>query len=479
MGTARRIYKNAMYLGTAEFVSKILQFVVMLYAARLLSQDNFGQFNFALSLSLIAVVLADFGINALLVREISRDKKSAGKYFFNAFLIKAVLSLATCFLIVAAVNVLEYPADAKHIVYIIWAFAILSTFTELFYSIFRAFEMMFYDALLKILRMALLTFSSLYVLFKGLGVAVFSYTFVFVEAIVVLLALFIAMKKFIRIEVVIDYSLVRFIIKRAFPFMLSAVFGAIYFFIGAVMLSKIKGDVEVAVFSAAYNIVLAILFIPTIYTNAIYPVLSRYYKEGRNELKTLYERSFKYLYIAGFPISIGLYLLADRIVYFLYGEAYLASVIALQVISLYIFIKFLNFHLGTVLSSIDRQGKRMFSQGIAALFNVLLNLLLIPELGYVGAAWSTFATEILLFATYYLYVSRSLYFYNFGSLLAKPAIAAAAMALFINVLDFGLLVTILLSAAVYFAALFILNALDKGDYIIIKSIFKNEKVQAD
>src|SRR3989344_38673 len=170
MGTARRIYKNTIYLGTAEIVSKTLQFVVMLYAARLLSQEHFGKFSFALSLSLIAVVLADLGINTLLIREISRNRAIAGKYFVNAFFIKVALSLVTYFVIVAALNILGYPQDTRNIVYIIWLFTILSTFTELFYSIFRAFEMMIYDSFLKILRMVLLAILSLYVLFNNYGI---------------------------------------------------------------------------------------------------------------------------------------------------------------------------------------------------------------------------------------------------------------------------------------------------------------------
>lgn len=139
MGTARRIYKNTLYLGAAEIVSKILQFVIMLYAARLLSKEHFGKFSFALSLSLIAIVFADLGINTFLIRKISRDKRLASKYFINAFFVKLGLAFATYFLIVAALNLLNYPQDTKQIVYIVWVFAILSTFTELFYSIFRAF----------------------------------------------------------------------------------------------------------------------------------------------------------------------------------------------------------------------------------------------------------------------------------------------------------------------------------------------------
>ncbi|MBI3035996.1 flippase [Candidatus Woesearchaeota archaeon] len=477
MATARRIYKNTIYLGAAEIVSRVLQFVVMLYAARILSQEHFGKFSFALSFSFIAIVLADLGINTLLVREISRNKNLASKYFANALFAKITLSLIAYIVIVSILNLLNYPQDTKHIAYTIWLFAILSTFTELFYSIFRAFEMMFYDAVLKILRMLILAFASLYVLIKGYGVFVFSYMFVIAELIVVAVALLIALSKFVKLRIDIDILFIKSLIKKSIPFGFAFVFGMIYFFIGSVMLSKIKGDVEVAIYSVAYNIALAILFIPTVYTNAIYPVLSRYYKEGKAELKTLYERSFKYLYIIGLPISAGIFLLADRIIYFFYGKGYSGSIIALQIIALYLFIKFINFLLGTVLSSIDQQGRRMLSQGVTALFSILLNLLLIPKMGYVGAAWSTFATEIFLFVIYYWYVSNSWHFYNFAAIIIKPAIAVIGMLFVIKFLNVGLMSAIALSAAAYFGVLLFLNAFDKRDYGILKSILQNEKIQ--
>ena len=479
MGTARRIYKNTIYLGAAEVVSRVLQFVVMLYATRLLSQEHFGKFSFALSLSLIAIVLADLGINTLLVREISRNRGLANKYFVNAFSVKAILSVVAYLLIVIVLNILNYPQDTRQIVYVIWVFTIFSTFTELFYSIFRAFEMMFYDALLKVLRMTILTSAAIYVLFKGYGLLAFSYTFVVVEFIIVLIALSIVLKKFFKLKIMIDFAFIKSLIKKALPFGLAFVFGMIYFFIGSVMLSKIRGDVEVAVYSVAYNIALAVLFVPTVYTNAIYPVLSRYYKEGKKELRILYEKSFKYLYIIGLPLSVGIFLLADRLIYFFYGKTYAGSIIALQIISFYLFIKFINFLFGTILSSINRQGKRMIGQGVTALFNIVLNLLLIPKIGYVGAAWATFATEIFLFIVYYWYVSKNWYFYNFGNILVKPIIAVAIMFLFIKYVGLGLAATISLSILIYFAVLLILKTLDKDDYNIIKTIFKNGKIRAD
>ena len=271
--------------------------------------------------------------------------------------------------------------------------------------------------------------------------------------------------------------MIKSIIKRALPFGFASVFGMIYFFIGSVMLSKIKGDVEVAVYSVAFNIALALLFIPTVYTNAIYPVLSRYYDQSKSELKLLYEKSFKYLYIIGLPISLGLFLLAERIILSLYGNKYSASIIALKIISLYFVIKFINFLLGIVLSSIGKQNKRMLGQGLTAGLNILLNLFLIPMIGFVGAALSTFITEIFLFIVYYLFVSKSWYFYNFLKILSKPIIAVIVMVIFIKFTSFGLIITILLSAIIYFILLLILRTFDKEDYGIIRRILKNEALQ--
>ncbi len=479
MGTARRIYKNSLYSGASEIVSRLLQFIVMLYAARLMSKDHFGKFSFALSLSLIAIFLADMGINTLLIREIARDKKSASKYFVNAFFAKILLSILTFLAIFAALNLLNFPQDTRQIVYIIWAYTILLTFTELFFSIFRAFEMMFYDSCLKIFKMTLLAASSLYLLFNGYGVIAFSYAFVATEFIAVIAAFAVASKKFIKLKIRIDIQFMKSLLKKSLPFGLALVFGSIYFNISSVILSKMTNDSQVAIFSVAYNIALAIQFIPTVYTNAIYPVMSRYFKEKKSELRLIYERSFKYLYIIGLPISVGTYVLASRIVYFLYGKSYFEAIIVLQIVGWYLFIKFINFLLGTVLSSIDQQGKRMLGQGITAVFNIGLNIALIPKFGYVGAAWATFITEILLIVLYFWYVSKSFYFFNFTRLLAKPAIASLAMYAFIRLSIFGLVLTIIFSALVYFAVLLALRAFDGKDYDIVRRIFRNEKIQAN
>lgn len=483
MGTIRRIYKNMAFLSVAEFVSKILQFLLMVYAARLLDKNSFGKFSFALSLSFIAIIAADLGISMLLIREIARNKNSADKYFINALVVKLVFAFVIFILLVAFLNLLNYPRDTRNVVYIIWLFSILSTFTDLFYSIFRAFESMAYDASIKIARMLILASAGFYVLYRYKNVFIFSWVFVVVEILMVLLAYLIASNKFIKFGALLSLSFMRKIVKKALPFGLAFVFSSVYFYVGSVILSKMRGDAEVATYSVAYNLAFAFLFVPLVYTNAIYPVMSRYYKNSKENLKFIYTKSFKYLYIIGLPISVITFMLADRIIVFFYGREYISSIISFKIMSWYIFLKFLNTLMGSVLSSIDRQEKRMLGQGVTAIFNLLVSILLISEYGYIGASISILITEIFLFVLYYFQVSKYFHAYNFTNILWKPAIIAliAAFAVdyaFTSILSLGLILTLFSYFLIYGLIIFA-TALDKKDLEIFSKMFKGKIRKAD
>ena len=72
----------------------------------------------------------------------------------------------------------------------------------------------------------------------------------------------------------------------------------------------------------------------------------------------------------GLPVSVGIFALSRLIILFIYGSGYSGSTIALQILAWFVFMKFLSYLTGIILSSIDRQYLRMYSQGIAALINL-------------------------------------------------------------------------------------------------------------
>jgi O-antigen/teichoic acid export membrane protein len=208
------------------------------------------------------------------------------------------------------------------------------------------------------------------------------------------------------------------------------------------------------------------------YSFAIYPIISSSYEKDKNKVTFIYERSFKYLYILSLPISIGLFIIARHIILFVYGQDYSKSIIVLGILAWFILFKFISYLTGIVLSSINKQKYRMYSQGSAALINLVLNLVLIPKYSYIGAGIATLISEIVLFTLTFIFVSKYFHVFNVFKILYKPLIATAIMVVAIIFLKINMFILIFIGASVYFLILFLLRTFDEKDYSLIKRLMR-------
>ncbi len=472
MDTVRKIAKNTLVSSVSEIITKIVYFVLTLVIARLLGKGYLGKFNFALSFSTFMLIVADIGLSMLLIRDIARDRSLTNKLVINAFLIKAVTSLVTVFATYTALEILEYPLSTKLVTYAMVLFIVLRSFTEILFSVFRAYEKMEYDSLIRALRMILILPIAAYAIIKGHGLFVAVLSFPVVEFFILVGTIIVAVTKFYKVRWEPDFNFSRQLFMRALPFGFALVFSSMYFYIGSIILSKVKGDEALGIYAAAYNFCLALLFIPAMSTTAIYPRLSTYFKASKEKFRKLYEYSFKYLYIIGLPLSVGAFMLSDRMMTMLYGKAFLESGLALQILAGYLVIKFINFLLGIVLYSMNRQKKRMISQAVTSAINLALNLMLIPWLGIVGAAISTLITEVILFVLYYYFVSHGFYYFNFLRTLIKPLVAVVVMAGIVHTLRDYVVMAILSGAGIYGLTLLALKVFTAEDKEIFKRLVK-------
>lgn len=484
-GTARRITANFASLLTSQIISRVLQLIIFAYLARMLGKEDFGIFSFAFAFGLLIAIIADFGLSSILVREISRDKKSASKYLSNALIIKVFLSIITIILSFLFLNIMGYSQEVKAVAYVMLGFALLQTFTELYYAIFRAFERMHYDAFIKLLRVLMLLAAIFYLIRNGFGLLESSFAFFAIEAIVLIVAFLITYTRFVKISFEFDYAFSRELMKSSSLFFFSMIFIGMYLYIDQIMISKMRGTTEVGLYSAAANIIIALIFIPQMYGNAIYPVFSRFYLTSKKMLKYAYERSFKYMFILGLPAASGIFVLSDSIILALYGEEYIASSIVLKILSGYIFLKFLNPLTGYTLISINKQGSRLFGQGTAALINILLNLILIPKYGIVGAASATLITEIIFLIIYKSFITK--YGFTLGfvfKFIHKPVFATAVMVAslylanrmvstyFTGMISY-LIAMIIFGMIIYSITLLTVRIIDKEDRYLIGKIIKS------
>ena len=399
-GTKQTIFKNTFWLMLAEGISKGLMFFLTILIARYLGAAGYGKFSFAFTFVALFAVIADFGLSTLTIREVARDKSLARKYIDNIAVIKLILGIITFVLIITVIQFLGKTPEIKSLVYLTGIWVVIQSFTQFFQSIFRAFEKMQYEALSKIAYSILLFLIAGSILWKNLGIKLLISSYIVAGLIAFVLTLILVQKNFTKFWAEIDFGFWKELLKEAWPFALFGVFAIIYFQIDIIMLSLMRTDLEVGLYSAVFRLVTILLILPGIIISAVFPNLSILYNKNTSLFKRLSKNVLNKFVVLGTSFTIILIIFSKQIIYLIYGLEYLKAAIPLQIIALILPFRFANYLFGNTLSAMNKQRVRLYSSLACAVFNILTNLIFIPILGIVGAAITTLFTELLLLGLY-------------------------------------------------------------------------------
>ena len=474
MNTIQRIAKNVGVLGISQVITSVLGFFVLIYIARYLGEVGFGKYSFALSFTVLFVVFSDIGISNLIVREIARNKELTNEYLTNISIIKFLLSFLAFGFIAVTINLMEYPQDTIYIVYLFGIYTILTSFAQTFKSIFQAHERMEYTAVVMIIEKIILISLVFFVIFSEYGLIELGYVYVFVGIVDVLLSFSVVLIKIAKPKPTINFPLWKTLIIGSIPFGLNALFGVLFFKIDTVMLSVFKDDAAVGIYNAAYVPLLAITaIVSTMVISALYPVMSRYFVSSKESLETFTGLSSKYMAIIGFPVGMGCFVLAERFIALFYAGQYSDSIIAFQILALFIPIRLVSSITGTLLTSINRQSHRTVSAGLSALVNIVLNAAMIPYLSYIGASIATVLSEVFLYFVFIYFINKHYRELGLHKHFIKPLVASLVMGGFVFYFkDVNLLLIVISAGLVYFVILLLLRTFTQEDKDILKQVVK-------
>lgn len=475
MNTIQKISKNVGVILISQILTYVMGFFTVIYTSRYLGADGFGIISLALAFTAIFGVLVDMGLGTLMIREISRDKSLSNKYISNTALMKILLAFLTFGLTVLVVNIIGYNETIKNIIYLITLSVIITAFSGILTSIFQANEKMEYFSIANILTSVIILLGTIVGVYYGFNIIYFAMIYVITSTVILIYAFIIYLLKFSLIKPEIDLSFWKPTIKEAWPFGIIFISGMLYTYVDSIMISIIKGTEAVGYYSAAYRIMLILLFIPNAINTAIFPVMSRLYSNSsRESLKMLYERYFKYMIIIGLPIGFGTTLLAGRIILLIFGTGYIPSIIALQILVWSIIFTFAGASYVQLLQSTNKQLIITKISITCLMINIILNLILIPPYSFVGASIATFITEIIL-VSYIIFITYKLgYGISYKIVLkdlSKVLLSTLIMSMFIWYLNtLNLFLIVILATIIYFITLYLVKGIDDVDIGILKEI---------
>lgn len=199
----------------------------------------------------------------------------------------------------------------------------------------------------------------------------------------------------------------RMLFRHAWPYGVAAVLYPVFFQIGTVLLKYLRGDAEAGVFGIALAVMTAIYLFPTtVYQKFLLARLHRWAVHDRARFRQVYRLGCIGMLASGVVIGLVLAATSGHAVR-LFGERYAGLAPLLMVLAACVPIRFLSTAVGAVLLT---EGQMLFRVGAmlaAAVAATLLNLLLIPAHGAMGAAVATLAAEGLLLLAMYLGARRA------------------------------------------------------------------------
>lgn len=403
----KSIKLNFVYNVLLNVSSVIFPLITAPYIARVLEPDGVGLFNFAGTYAGYFALVALLGIPTYGVREVAKtreDKQGLARLVSEMMSIALITTIVVSTIYIISIAMVGQLKE-NYIIFLFSGFAVyLAPFKINWY--YQGLEE-FGFITLRSLIIRVLSIICLF-LFVHEKSDLIIYIIINVSSIVIAdIWNFTKMWRF----GVHPYFTMRGLKKHLKPLWLlfaSSIAISIYTVLDTLMLGFIKDYTEVGYYNNAMHMSRMLIVVITSLSVVSIPRFSSYINKGLlKEANGLANKSFSFVGLLAFPISLGLICIAPIFVPWFLGEEFYGSIFPLQLLSvLNIAIGFSNILGVQILVGLNKEKAYLMCILIGTISNFLLNCILIPVKGAIGASIASVTAELLVTSSMFYYVYK-------------------------------------------------------------------------
>ncbi len=388
MSYGRTVAKNAAWLIAATALNKVVAFVTFALVARLTGAQITGTYFYGVSVTSVFVILADLGMTPVVIRAIAAGRDDASKLTAAAFRAKSFLAP------VAILCALGYGvathADAVTMATIAIACLVMTADTVhlTLYGTLRGRQDLKPESIGMLVGQLLTALGSISAAVFGLGAPGLAAGLLMGSLWNVGWSWSQTRAMGIRF-ISPSRTDLRMLAREAVPFAIAGIAVKLYSYVDSLLIHAYHGAAAVGLYAVAYKMTYALQFLPLTFTAALYPALAAAWsRKEHTQLKQTFTGSLRLMAAVGFPLSAGLSALAPRIIPLVYGNAFLGAVAPFEILPWVLLPIFMDFPVGSLLNATHRAHLKTTAMVGTVLINVVLNAVLVPSMGPVGAAWA-------------------------------------------------------------------------------------------
>ena len=414
----------ALLVGTA--VMRLIGLVTTLFVARSLGPERFGPFSFAFATFVLFSLVANLGLENLVVRRVVRQRDDLTVFLGDAALIK-LAAVPVGLLIVWVLAGLKLTSF--WLAFWLAGYGLCHAHLMLQCAVFRGLERMERQTWLVSLEAGLVATAALVAIWLFDDATWVAGAYCFGASGAAVLGHFWLRQQVGALRYRWDVTELRKLLQLTLPFGLGIMGLLLFDRQVSLLVYLFDSDTAAAWYNAVYFLILATSNMPQIVLNALFPHLSRAgTRPNQQQLKQSIRTALRYLNIISFPVAVCFFALAPVIIRLFYGEAYLPAAQILRIMAFSIPALFITVFLYGALQSNDKQA--------VAARAAWLGILLLPAVawaihrgGVLWGAWAYSLTAVLLALLFLWVISQEVDSLDWQNSFGLPIVAALGMAL--------------------------------------------------
>jgi O-antigen/teichoic acid export membrane protein len=418
---------------------------------RYLGPDRYGRYTFALLYMQLFGVLADVGLFTTAVREISKAPERADELVANTLALRLLLSLVVIAAGAGISLLLPYRHDVRLAILLAGGPLLFGMLTGSVEPVFQAQLRMGRAASAEVIGRAVALALAVLVAVLDLGF----YAVIGAAAggaLATLIVTWALSRRLIKLRLRVQREVWRALLAASLPLGLALAINQVYVRADTLIISLSRPYTQVGFYTLAYRILDLVLVFGTVFLNTTLPVTTRMLRDDPARARRVIQVSTDVLALAGIPLAAGGLVLAPAIVHAAGGHRFAGAATPLRLLLFAGALMWINGVFGFALIARERQASALWLNVAGLVFNVVLNVILIPRYGIAAAASVTIASEVLLLAGSYWLMRRYVGFFPSLRTLVPAAAAAVLMALVVGALSsLPWPVRVLIGAALYCA----------------------------
>jgi O-antigen/teichoic acid export membrane protein len=447
----RKDVRNSILVLGAEGIGRALAIVLSVLIARQLGAEAFGDFSTAQSIALIFSVFFEIGLYILVLREVAQSPQLANRYLLGALTIEVLFSGLITIILYGIIRTLGYSNALIAAILLCWLWVIGIGYGRIIRAILRAYGAFGVDGLLttceSIMRFGLIVVILMY----RPSVVNVSLMFAISSIATSVVGLWIIYRRYVAFRFQVDLYFLQQLVLRSLPFALTTIFSVSLYRIDTVLLSVLRDSYEVGIYNAAYRLNLNFFFIPAMICSALFPKLSALgATNDAQSLNAVIAGLYRILTLIVFPLLVLIFLGSELLIMSLYGPEYREAIRLLQALVWVNLLTAWNYVATYSLNALGEERSVAFALGMALLANTLLNLLLIPALGYYAATFASIMTEITSLVILHWFLHKHVEFPMVMKLIEPKGVGLILLASVTSILPFFVReISFLLTGAVF------------------------------